>query len=156
VQSFDELIAEFIATPKIVVKKPRWRSKSHPDFATLTLGVVVEGKRHLRGRIAVSAHRLMMPPKYSFSLLFRGRRVLALDVNPKRSHRNLLRKGSISSTHWQRWPAMDAEPEYDVRTFSVWLYKFFNEANVTCEHRVGSPPRGRQLDLPNDLGPVAR
>ena len=155
-RSFDELVVEFIATPKLAVRKPRWKTKNHPDFAALTLGVVVEGKRHLRGTVAISAHRMMMPPKYSFALIFRRYRVLALDVNPGRFHRNLLAKGSVSVTHWQQWPGMEAESDKRDLTFSVWLHEFLVRANVTCNYHVVSPPRGRQLDFLNGTGPIAR
>jgi hypothetical protein len=149
-QSFDDLVAEFVAAPKKGLRKPRWRVRHHGDYASISMIITVDGERHLRGRIIVTAHRLMMPPKYCFSLLFRRQRVLALDVNPARSHRNLLAGGSVSITHWQRWPAMEAEPDGRDRTFPVWLHEFLVSANVTCNFGVVNPPRGKQLDLLND------
>jgi hypothetical protein len=37
-------------------------------------------------------YRVRMPPKYGLALLFRSERILALDVNPGRSHRCDMRK----------------------------------------------------------------
>jgi hypothetical protein len=42
---------------------------------------------------------------------------------------------------------MDAQPDGRDQTFPVWLYEFLVAANVTCNFRVVSPPRGKQLDL---------
>jgi hypothetical protein len=150
-QRSDELIAEFLATEKSVVRRPRWRTGRHPDYGSLSLLVEVNGKRHLRGRVIVAAHRKMLPPKYCLSLLFRRERLLGLDVNPRRFHRNLLAGGSVSVTHWQRWPAMEAEPDDRERPFAVWLHEFLVCARVMCNYRIAPPPRvpGQQLDLLN-------
>jgi hypothetical protein len=145
--SFDDLVAEFVRRPKKALRRPRWRVQQHSDYAALSILVRVEGEAHLRGRVIVAAHRLVTPPKYCFSLLFRRERVLALDVNPARWHRNLLAGGSVSVTHWQRWPAMEAEPDGRDQSFSIWLSEFLRTANITCDFRVTSPPRGKQLDL---------
>ena len=140
-RDFDELVAEFVATPKQAVRAPRWRSKRHSDYAALSIWLEVKGKAHLRGRVVVTAHRFASPARHCFSLLFRRERVLALDVNPARSHRNLLTKGSISITHWHRWPAMEAEPQDGDKPFRVWLHEFLVAANVVCNHAVAAPPR---------------
>lgn len=148
-QKFEELVAEFLARKKAAVRAPRWRIQHHPDYAALSIPVMADDAPHLRGRVVVTAHRLMMPPKYCFSLLFRRERVLALDVNPRRSHRNLLVRASVSVTHWQRWPDMEAEPDDRDLPFRVWLHTFLVSANVICNFRVSSPPRGEQLELLN-------
>jgi hypothetical protein len=118
-QRFGELVAEFLAAEKRVVRQPRWRTGRHPDYAELSLAVEVKGKSHLKGRVVVAAHRKMRPPKDCFSLLFRRERLLALDVNPRRFHRNLLTGESVSVMHWQRWPAMEAEPDDRDQPFAV-------------------------------------
>jgi hypothetical protein len=88
-----------------------------------------------------------MPPKYSFSLLFRGKRILGLDVNPGRHHKNLLLSGSIGCTHWQRWPVMDAEADEREQNFLAWHSDFLKAANIVTTFRVLSPPRGVQERL---------
>jgi hypothetical protein len=83
----------------------------------------------------------------SWSLLFRGQRILALDVNPGRHHRNLLRSGTVSGTHWQRWPVMDAEADEREQNFAAWHRAFLMAANIVTTFQVLSPPRGVQLRL---------
>jgi hypothetical protein len=75
-QRIGELVAEFLAAEKRVVRQPRWRTGRHPDYAELSLAVEVKGKSHLKGRVVVAAHRKMRPPKDCFSLLFRRERAL--------------------------------------------------------------------------------
>lgn len=99
------------------------------------------------GAVAMTAHRVRLPPKYSWSLLFRGKRILALDVNPGHSHTNLLTKGSVNRTHWQRWPIMDAEPDERDQNFAAWSAAFWKSANIVTSFQVLSPPRGVQLRL---------
>lgn len=143
---FDNAVAEFLAVAKVAVTAPRWRSMTHGDYAEARMTVVAPGTR-LRGRIVLTGHRVRIPPKYGFSLIFRNQRVLALDVNPARGHRNLLVPANVGGTHWQRWPHMEAEVDDRQLPFTVWLGEFLRIANVTCDFRVLSPPQGVQLDL---------
>jgi hypothetical protein len=150
---FDDLVAAFIAAPKKVLRSPRWRTKGHPDYAELTISIGSGNARNLRGQIKVTAHVLRDPPKYGFCLLFNRHEVARLDVHPGRTHRNLLDGTNVSGTHWHRWPAMDvALPEARACVFRVWLHEFLEAANVKCGFRVGSPPRGQQMDLSQWLG----
>lgn len=87
------------------------------------------------------------PRKCSFSLIFRGQRVFALDVNPAITHRNLLTRERVSGTHWQRWPHMDAVLDQRQLAFQLWLDEFLRRSNVVCRHRVPPPPQGVQLEL---------
>ena len=146
-QDFDALVAEFLACPKVALRKPRWRSAGHPDYAVAKMRVGVPGSRRFAGRLVVTAHRVRLPPKYGFSLLFRGVRVLGLDVNPARIHRNLLTPSRVGGTHWQRWPKMDAEPDDREQVFLAWVADFLRAADVTTSFGVLSPPRGVQLRL---------
>jgi hypothetical protein len=146
-EDFGALVREFLAAEKTALVRPRWRVKPHPDFAEARMVVGVPGSRVFVGLIAMTAHRVRMPPKYSWSLLFRGKRILALDVNPGRTHANLLRKGSVDCTHWQRWPTMDAEPDNREQNFLSWSADFWKAANIVTKFQVLSPPRGVQLRL---------
>jgi hypothetical protein len=146
-QNFDDLAAEFLARHKIASNRPRWRSSQHPDYAEAAMVVAVPDTRIFRGRVTLIAHRVRDPAKYSFSLLFRSERILALDVNPARFHRNLLLPAKIGGTHWQRWPTMEAEPDGRDQRFSLWLQDFLRRANVSTKFGVLSPPRGVQLEL---------
>ena len=143
---FDEAVTEFLAIEKVAATVPRWRSMTHGDYAEARMTVVVPGTR-FRGRIILTGHRVRVPPKYGFALIFRNERVLGLDVNPGRGHRNLLVPAKVGGTHWQRWPHMEAETDDRNHPFTVWLSEFLRMANVTCNFRVLSPPQGVQLDL---------
>ena len=144
-QSFDDLVAEFLERDKIALHQPRWVVGPHRDYASATLRVAVPDVRHMAGRVVLTAHRIRKPAKYGFALIYRGERILALDVNPARSHRNLLTPTVVGSTHWQRWPIMEAEPDSTEQGYSLWLHAFLGRANVTCKFRVAPPPQGVQL-----------
>jgi hypothetical protein len=144
---FDGLVAEFLRREKIAPARPRWQIARHGDYAEAKLRLGVPGSRTFQGRLILTAHRVRFPPKYCLALLFRGERILGLDINPARSHRNLLAPLSVASTHWHRWPMMEAAPDERELTFTVWLGEFFKEANVSTSFGVLSPPRGVQLRL---------
>jgi hypothetical protein len=144
---FDDLVRQFLTAEKTAHVRPRWRVKPHPDYAEAKMVVGVPGSRVLAGMVAITAHRVRLPPKYGWALLFRGKRILALDVNPGRGHTNLLLEGSVNRTHWQRWPAMDAEVDDREQNFAAWCTDFWKAANIVTRFAVLSPPRGVQLRL---------
>lgn len=146
-RDFDTLVGQFLATTKIAGIRPRWQSARHSDYAKLTFRLGVPNSRVLVGRLVIAAHKVRTPPKYCFSLLFHGERILALDVNPGRSHRNLFAMAPVIGTHWQRWPKMEAEPEDRILPFATWLSVFLKEANISIRFVVLSPPRGVQMGL---------
>jgi hypothetical protein len=145
--TFDELVREFLLKDKVALHAPRWRSTAHSDYAEAAMLVASHDSRLMRGRIVLAAHKVRQPPKYCLSLIFRNERVLALDVNPARIHRNLLPRAKVGGTHWQQWPAMEAVADPRERPFNQWLHEFLVRANVLCRFRVLSPPQGVQLDL---------
>lgn len=145
--SFEELAIEFLSQPKIARHGPRWHTRSHPFYATASMPIAAQRSRLLTGRVVLTAHRIVLPAKYCFSIVFRSERILGLDVNPARCHRNLLNPASIHCTHWQRWPTMEAEPDAREQTFSAWLHEFLARANVSGRFLVRYPPRGVQLEL---------
>lgn len=144
---FDTLVAEFLATEKVAPRRPRWGTAQHRDYAEARLRIGLPERRALSGIIVLAAHRVVWPPKYCFSLIFRGERILALDVNPARSHRNLLAPASVKVTHWQRWPHMEAQPDSREQPFGAWCREFLAWANVSTPFGVLSPPRGIQERL---------
>jgi hypothetical protein len=145
--SFDELVIEFLSQTKFAQHGPRWHTVANGDYAKASIRVAVPNSRVLQGRVIIAAHRLRIPPKYCLSVVFRAERVLALDVNPARHHRNLINSGIVNGTHWQRWPTMEAAPDNREMPFSGWLHDFLIQANVCCKFRVPSPPRGVQLEF---------
>ena len=147
--SFDELVIEFLSQTKFAQHGPRWRTVVNGYYAKASIRVAVPDSRVLRGHVILAAHLLRMPPKYCLSVVFRAERVLALDVNPARHHRNLINPAIVNGTHWQRWPTMEAVPDNREMPFSVWLHDFLIQANIHCKFRVPSPPRGVQLEFPD-------
>jgi hypothetical protein len=145
--TFDELVREFLLRDKVALHAPRWRFQAHSDYAEAAMSIAAPDSRLLRGRILLTAHRLKRPPKYGLALLFRNERILALDVNPARFHRNLLLPGSVGGTHWHDWPSMDAVEDGRDLPFNQWLHEFLLRTNVRCKFRVASPPQGVQLEL---------
>ncbi len=145
-QSFDDLVAAFLAAEKVALNRPRWRTKTHTDYAVAAMTVAVPDSR-LRGRMMLTAHRVRKPEKYGFALLFRNERIFALDVNPGHSHRNLFARNSVNGTHWQCWPLMEAEPDDASCAFGSWLQLFLVRAKIVTKFGVLSPPRGVQLEL---------
>lgn len=145
---FDQQVLAFIEADKEIRQRVRWATKNRADHAELSAHVLAkDGPRWMSGKLKVVAHRTMLPAKYGFSLLFRGERVLALDVNPNRSHRNLLTGRSVAVTHWQRYPGMEAEMDDRPLSFSLWADEFMQAANISLAYRLATPPYGQQLDL---------
>jgi hypothetical protein len=147
VSEFDDLVADFLVREKKLLTRHRWRGQSRADYATIRAVVAVPGVSYA-GRLVVTAHRLRMPAKYCFSLLLRGERVFALDVNPSRFHQNLLVRASVNVTHWQVWPKMEADIDNREMAFASWFYEFMQRANVSYRFRALAPPRGVQMELP--------
>jgi hypothetical protein len=144
---FTRLVATFLAADKIAPKRPRWGTAQHRDYAEARMRIGSPERRALSGIVVLQAHRVVWPPKYCFSLIFRGERILALDVNPGRWHRNLLAPNSVNGTHWQCWPEMEAQSDGREQPFGVWCREFLAKANVSTTFGVLSPPRGIQLRL---------
>jgi hypothetical protein len=122
VNEFDVLVAEFLEAEKVAHVRPRWRTKGHAEYAAAQIVVGVPGSRRLVGMLFTTAHVVRMPPKYSFALTLRGKRIVGLDVGPARIHGNLLSPYSVGSTHWQRWPNMEAEPDGRDQNFLAWRF----------------------------------
>jgi hypothetical protein len=144
---FAGLVAAFLEADKVAPRRPRWGTSRHRDYAEARLRIGIPERRTLSGVIVLAAHRVVWPPKYCFSLIFRGERILALDVNPGRSHRNLLTPESVKGTHWQCWPDMEAQPDSREQPFALWYREFLARAKVSTTFGVLSPPRGIQERL---------
>jgi hypothetical protein len=141
-------IEPFLEGEKRISQRVRWTTKGRADHAEARAKVVLRrGRTLIRGKLVIVAHRNLQPPKYGFSLLLEGKRILGLDVNPKRSHRNILTGKSVTQTHWQRYPLMEAELDSRDLPFQEWLEAFLARANIVTSHRIASPPTGEQLEL---------
>jgi hypothetical protein len=147
VDEFDALVAEFLAVEKVAHVRPRWQTKGHSEYASAQMVVSVPGSRRLVGILFMTAHAVRLPPKYGFSLTLRGKRIVGLDVGPARTHRNLLSPTSVGTTHWQRWPNMEAKPDDREQNFLAWFRDLLRRANIAVTFDMPTPPRGVQLRL---------
>ena len=144
----DDRIEQFLTAEKQISQRVRWTTKGRADHAEARAAVILrKGRILVRGKLVIVAHRTLEPPKYGFSLLFEGERILALDVNPRRSHRNILTGKSVVQTHWQSYPFMEAEPDVREWRFQEWLGAFLHRAKIVSAHAIPSPPKGEQLEL---------
>lgn len=146
---FDQLVQRFILAPKIGVKRCRWRRGIRMDYVSASIPLAVSDMEHLRARLDMTAHLNYIPRKYSFSLIFNNKRVLGLDVEPRRSHRNLRDRRVVTCTHWQEWPLMDARPDDRLLSHQRWLDEFCRKAHIALASPYRAPPLDRvQLRLP--------
>ena len=146
---FDEEVAAFIAAPKTALSRLRWSKKGHPDYLQCRASIAVSDGNGGHGEIILTAHVTRDPRKYSFSMIFRGERVLGLDVEPGGRHTNMLTMESVDGTHWQEWPTMDAEPDGQTLNHKQWFRKFCKRANVEYPFAYTPPTH----DIPDDADP---
>lgn len=144
---FDEAAVAFIGARK-VGRRYQWGRSNHPDFAQARCLLTVPGQAGREGYLVMLAHVYRDPRKYGFTLIFRRKPVLRLDVEPGKFHKNISTRGSVSGTHWQRWPIFDAEEDSRQLVHRQWLDEFLKEANIAPLPRYRPPPEGRQLWLP--------
>ena len=149
---FDEAAAEFLALEKIAEQRLQWRAKGNQDWSQAGSRLIVEGRVDLYGRLILVAHKYRTPEKYSYSLMFRTHRVLALDVEPGHHHLNRSTLEHVRGTHWQTWPDMEAELDSRDFTWVQWLDAFLKRAHIRLAHPYRGPPFGvqRQLGLNDD------
>lgn len=149
--SFDEDVAEFLATDKRLAHRFRWKS-SRADYARASAPVFVKDERRPFARVQMNHHLARVPRKYSFSLIFRGERVVGLDIDPGRSHTNLITLEVVRSTHWQTWPLMQAVVDRRELLHHNWLALFLKECKIHSQHSYAEPPfHGGQLGLDFDV-----
>ncbi|QCO13982.1 hypothetical protein D3869_01335 [Azospirillum brasilense] len=142
-------VDRFFAAEKFAMGNVRWRNKTHPDYVEAKLFIAVTGGGTEGAELILTANRTFFPPKYGFALIFRKIRILALDVDPARTHFNISTKSVVSETHWQWWPGMEARPDRRRLTHKEWLSEFLEAAKIEDAVRY-KPPHGRdrQLELP--------
>jgi hypothetical protein len=127
---YQQRIASFLATGKVALNPIRWRLRNHPDYTEALVRLKTDGPRRPRGYVILASHVYLEPRKYKFALFYGGQRILALDVDPHRFHRNILRKQSFNCTHWH---AFGAEEQLDPRMLNhrEWLDEFWKRARIS-------------------------
>lgn len=145
--SYAERIAEFLAAEKVALNPIRWRTRNHPDYTEALIRLRTEGITKPRGYALLASHIYLEPRKYKFALFFGTERVLALDVEPRRSHRLTLSRHSISCTHWHEY-GHEEELESRFLPHREWLEEFWKRARIAYGRPYVSPIHDRvQLKL---------
>lgn len=144
-------VEAFLAAPKELQGRISWRPKEVRSDWTHTAHVVIVINGTLEsGSLRLTAHVFRDPPKYSFALLWRGARILGLDVGLGFSHFNPSTKMRIVGTHWQQWPSMEAEADSRSLGHRGWFDAFLDRAHIRpVKARYVAPPfKSLQLELP--------
>jgi hypothetical protein len=145
--SYEQRIADFLAADKVAMNRIRWRSRSHPDYSVAYIALRWAGPRRPRVRVVLTSHIYFVPGKHTFTMFFGTERVLALDVDPRRSHKSIFTKKSFNCTHWH---AFGRDEELDDRslTHKEWLDEFWARARISYELPYEAPIRDKlQLKL---------
>lgn len=140
--SLDDVLL-FLTAEKTASGIITWKQKGHNDYSESVKIVLCPSIPELVGQIRLTAHKTRIPPKYGFTLLVgSGRmvRVLGLDVNPAASHFNPTTLESIRTTHWQKYPAYNAEPDDRELSHIRWFALFMERANIASTIRYKAPP----------------
>lgn len=131
-REYRRALNEFLSAPKQCTTPLRWRGgKNHPDYALGQLRIIHPHSPRIRARIVLLSHVYYEPRKYSFSLLHGTTRIVSLDVEPRRNHTNLIRKNTISSTHWSYYPCDVVIPDTRSLSHRSWLDEFCIRCNIT-------------------------
>jgi hypothetical protein len=138
--SLNDLVAGFMTADKVASSELRWRTKGHPDYSECAIPVFCPSIPEINSRLILVAHRSRRPVKYGFSLLAADHRVLGLDVNPGTSHFNVQSLISISVTHWQAWPSMDAVADERDLPHRQWFLHFLSRAKIAYGGAYEPPP----------------
>lgn len=139
------LVQDFLSSRKVAGRRWRWRRNGDQAKAKIRLSVL--GHEAIRGELRMVTHLYRIPEKHSFSVIFQGRRVMGLDVEPGRWHFNAATGERIGGTHWHRWPDHDVVPDGRNFIHSRWFYEFVKEANIVPPIRYLPPPGGVQLGM---------
>ena len=141
---FAALIKRFIEAEKSIPMNLRWReSKNHADYAISVMRVACPKFSRIKARVVLNSHIYFEPRKYTFVLLLNRTRIVALDVGPKRFHRNAF-GASIGCTHWQYYPTYEAIPDDRLLSHYQWLDLFFKRCNIVFEEQYTAPMHDKE------------
>lgn len=117
----------------------RWSSANRADYSSCGFRVICPSQPRAILRLHLTAQKRKLPQKASFALQFGDHKLLRLDVEPRRLHRNKKTLGSVGVTHWH---GLDGEAEPDDRTMihRDWFAAFLERANIEFNGRYRKPP----------------
>lgn len=146
--SYEAEVEAYLAAEKYVAGRMVWKNKGNADYVEALIPVFCDAFPEIVGELRLTAHRTRVPRKYGFILLAGSNRVFALDVNPAASHYNPSTLTSVSCTHWQHFPLLEAEPDDRDMPHREWLTEFCHRIHIESRTIYTSPPhRDVQLDL---------
>lgn len=134
------LILLCLRSYKYISGRLRWNAKRHQDYAEAKFLVNCPALPEIDGRLILTAHKARVPYKYGFSLMAGSLRIFGLDVNPGMSHYNRRTLTSVSGTHWQVYPHMDAEPDNRELAHREWLLEFCKRIHLESRIEYATPP----------------
>jgi hypothetical protein len=129
----------FLAAPKECPGSVRWRRGNHADYFIAQLRLNHPDHPKVRARVMLQSHTYYEPRKYSFALLYGPTPVVRLDIAPRHSHRNLLNRTSVSSTHWHYYPCSEAIPDNRTLLHKFWFDEFLERCNITLSGSYAKP-----------------
>lgn len=132
-------IALILQSEKLVTSGRNFRQKSHSDYLELAAEVSCLQFPEFNFLYRCVVHCSRSPRKISHLLLADGKRILALDINPGGSHRNLSTLESIQGTHWQIGPDMEAEADFRNLTHAQWHHEFSKRAGLEFDKYIAPP-----------------
>ncbi len=142
------IIRSYLDSIKLIKGDIKWKSKGHKDFCEVKLPVICPEMPEIDGQLVMTAHISRIPQKISFTLLAGSTRITGLDVNPASSHFNVKTRESVSATHWQWFPLMEAEADQRNLTHFEWLREFCQRTKIELKIAYMAPPyEPVQLDL---------
>lgn len=119
----------------------RWDGPDKSDYSSWKSPVFYPRRPEVNLQLILIAHKRKLPRKCGFSLLLGGDKLITLDVNPGRWHKNKKLGGSVWQTHWHLWPDIE-EAEADGREMphQHWLQNFLERAHISFSGRYKAPP----------------
>lgn len=139
-RELDSLIGAILSADKRIIGSVSWKSVNRADYSTASLRVVCPSHPKAVLRLVLTVQRRHLPQKAVFALLLGGERIISLDVEPRRWHKNRRTLGSVGVTHWHTWPCDQAEPDNRKMAHRAWFVEFLRRSNMSFTGRYRKPP----------------
>ncbi|WKW51894.1 hypothetical protein [Rhodomicrobium lacus] len=142
------IVSSYLDSYKRIEGDVKWKNKGHPDYIQLKIPIVCPSMPEIDGQLIMTAHRTRIPHRFSFTIVAGSNRIVGLDVNPASSHFNVRTRKSVSVTHWQWFPVMDAEADERNLLHLEWFREFCQRTKIEIKVAYAAPPHEPvQLDL---------
>lgn len=136
----DSLIAELLSAEKSIQGKMSWKLTNRADYSICRFRVICPSIPRSLLYLHLTADKRHLPQKAGFALLFGSHRIFALDVEPRRWHKNKKTLGSVGGTHWHIGRDGEAEPDDRTMTHREWFAEFLERSRTVFTGRYRKPP----------------